>query len=405
VAGTTAGLAVLGPALALAAQLPTASPAETPAPASAGVPTASYFEAGIRPDQTPEPGDRIELDVADPPAANGPAAPAMTYRWVQTEGPHAEVQGDNQRKLRIQIPDARERLGFLRIGTAPGQVRIIHFTVPVAPGSSPASAAQPATTTPTASVPLHADAGDDQVGLVGHRVTLNGTRSAPAGSIVYRWMQVAGPAVVGPKTEGGFFSFVPSGPGLYQFALVVGGSMGISEPDPVAVLVGAAPAGAGLAPAGAPAETPAAGAPTASPTAPPTSSTQERVAAASAQLPDGRRIADEMADVFEAVAGRSSLYASFADLQSELARRLDVVVPAEEPARATWTREVLQPLTQLTVQDMLAKGGLDLRAPAGVMQPLSPAQQDQLKALLLQFSRTLRSTASARADTDAEPRR
>ena len=39
----------------------------------------------------------------------------------------------------------------------------------------------------------------------------------------------------------------------------------------------------------------------------------------------------------DAIAHRSSLYESFAALQSELARRLDVVLPNEPAARAAWS--------------------------------------------------------------------
>ena len=63
-------------------------------------------------------------------------------------------------------------------------------------------------------------------------------RSEPRGQIAYRWVQTGGPIVRLKIEEGYVYSFVPTVPGIYRFALVVAASGEISEPDEVCVTVG-----------------------------------------------------------------------------------------------------------------------------------------------------------------------
>lgn len=339
------------------------------------VPVVAYAEAGLKAGRLADPGSTVELDIAD-----GEAEPADLYRWIQVEGPQVELDRPDRRTVEVEIPDGASRLSFLRIEARAGAVRIVRFVVPVK-ADGPYG-------------PTIADAGDDQVGLVGHRVTLNGSASQPDSGVVFRWIQVAGPPILAPKQEREYYSFVPTAQGLYQFALVVGSGGEISEPDGVSVLVGASPMGGGLSPSamnnptnlGPPAAM-AGGSPSQA-TAPPMTSPEAVVASALPGLEEGDRLAGEVADVFQAVAERSTLYSSFGDAQSELSRRLDVVIPSDPGRRDAWSRSLFQPLTGFTIAQMQAVG-LDVRQPAGMDRPLSPAQrermQDQFQALARAF--------------------
>ena len=102
---------------------------------------------------------------------------------------------------------------------------------------------------PTPTAFPRADAGDDLIGLVGRRVTLNGRSSTPAGRIGFRWFQVEGPPVNIRAEVGDVLTFLPEEPGTYRFALVVAEAGSISEPDFATVLIVAEAPGIGRAPA------------------------------------------------------------------------------------------------------------------------------------------------------------
>ena len=85
------------------------------------------------------------------------------------------------------------------------------------------------------------DAGDDQIGLVGRRITLNGSRSRPQNRVEFRWMHLSGPAIAENRQEGPYFSFVPTSPGVYRFALLVAFESKVSMPSVVSVEVGQRP--------------------------------------------------------------------------------------------------------------------------------------------------------------------
>ncbi|QDV34734.1 hypothetical protein [Tautonia plasticadhaerens] len=338
-----------------------------------GIPAVSYAEAGLKAGKLAEPGSTVELDIAD-----GEAEPADLYRWIQVEGPRVELKRPDGRTVEVEVPGGASRLSFLRIEARAGAVRVVRFVVPVEGGEP--------------SGPARADAGDDQVGLVGHRVTLNGSASRPDSGLVLRWIQVAGPPILAPKQEREYYSFVPTAQGLYQFALVVGVGGEISEPDGVSVLVGSAPMGSGLSPAAMngtmnPAS-PATMAGSAPPNDPAVTSPEAVVASALPGLAEGDRLAGEVADVFQAVAERSTLYTSFGDAQSELSRRLDVVIPSDPARRLAWSQALLQPLTGFTIAQMQSVG-LDVRQPASMDRPLTPPQrermEDQFQALARAF--------------------
>ena len=57
----------------------------------------------------------------------------------------------------------------------------------------------------------------------------------------FRWMHLSGPAIAEARQEGPYFSFVPTAPGLYRFALLVGFESKVSMPSVVSVEVGQRP--------------------------------------------------------------------------------------------------------------------------------------------------------------------
>lgn len=253
---------------------------------------------------------------------------------------------------------------------------------PIPPPAPRDVAARRASTTPSPSV-LRADAGDDQIGLVGRRITLNGGRSGPRGDLAYRWIAMAGPSASEADQEGPYFSFVPQAAGTYRFGLVVagpdaGGSVRISEPDEVVVTVGEAPSAVGLG-----AATPA---------------VADDAVGRMLQGPGAeacRATLERAAGVFDAIAGRASLYTSFDELSAEMMRRLDAVVPADPAWRRYWSEAVFAPLTEHLAAEMLA-AGLDLRDPRGRAAPLAQAHRERLERLLASYAREFRARSQAR---------
>lgn len=301
------------------------------------------------------------------------------FRWLQVEGPTVRLEEPTRPTIQVEVPGGGPRLGFVLVAARGSSVRVVRVLIPMrnADGSI---IAQPPAPTSLAKGALKADAGDDQVGLVGHRLTLNGSKSEPNDPRNSRWVQVAGPPIEAPSQEGAFFSFVPTAAGQYRFVLLVSRGGAISQPDEVSVLVGAPPA-----PASAPAATLAS-------LAPP--GPESMLRSVLPNMPDGERIASDVADVMESIADRSSLYSSFASLQNELSRRLDVIVPDDPARRDVWNRAVFLPLTTFTTVD-LAPCGIDPGRPPTLEQPLSPAQRERVRAHFLRLAKAFRPDADA----------
>ena len=154
-----------------------------------------------------------------------------------------------------------------------------------------------------------ADAGDDQIVLVGRRITLNGSCRTPADAVAYRWFQVDGPKVEQSSQDRSYYSFTPSTPGVYVFGLVVATcdrvtGPTISEPDDVVVTAAQMPPSNVVSPAG---PVPAA--------IPPSTLDQ---AVRTARSYGDRDLLDKVAGTFESIAERATLYSSFAELSSEV---------------------------------------------------------------------------------------
>jgi len=339
-------------------------------------PEIEFSTTEIRRDSPPVCGSTMVLEA-------GRGAPAGTrFRWVQIDGPTVAISDPVKASIQITIPASAEKLGFLLVASNSERVRIVRVIVPLPDESARNSWG------PRSSGRVKADAGDDQVGLVGHRVTLNGSRSRPGDGKSARWLQIAGPPIVAPQNQGLFFSFIPASPGLYRFLLIIAGEGELSEPDEVSVLIGSPPAIGGAIPQSAPSAV--------QPPAPPTVPNPEQiVASVLPRLPNGTRIASEIADVMEAVAERATLYECFAVLQDELRRRLDVVIPTDPAQRTIWSEGVFTPLTNFTAGHLLA-AGLDLRQPQGLRQTLTSAQKEQLRDHFQRLARSFRAVTASR---------
>ena len=230
------------------------------------------------------------------------------------------------------------------------------------------------------SVVPRADAGDDQIGVVGSRMTLNGGRSGPRGRIGFRWMQVEGPRVSDSSDDGYLHEFVPSVPGLYSFALVVAADKYISQPDMVRVVVLAthpAPLSTGgssmlMAP-----------------------SVETLATLALASVEGGSGVGPSMAEAFESVAARVELYHSYNDLFLELSRRLESIMPTDPGRRSLWIQRVFIPLS-LSMVEALKVEGLDLTRADHQAMSLTPAQRARLAEHFRAIGRGARATPPAR---------
>lgn len=230
-------------------------------------------------------------------------------------------------------------------------------SLPALPGTSVTRAGDAST--------LRADAGDDQIGLVGRQLTLNGSRSQPKGGLGFRWILMSGPRADPMVEDGHFLAFTPTVSGVYRFALVVASGSRISEPDVVEVIVGA------LTPVNAPGP-PAQGAPTL-----PALSTEELARRSLASIAGGREAGEGLAETFDAIASKMDLYQTYADVFSELSRRLEGTLSTDPAQRAAWTQGLFMPLSARLVEQ-LRTVGLDLSQAAGAGQPLTPAQKERL---------------------------
>ncbi len=339
--------------------------AESNAPSSTDVQKAAEA-ASVRYVGTPVPGSRITLRV------EGEPDPRTTYRWVQIEGPPVAISDPTRSAIEFSVPKEAARIAFEVTKGGPGVPRTSRATVPI--GTAPARDGK------TPMLP-QADAGDDQIALVGRRITLNGSCRTPADAVAYRWFQVDGPKVEQSSQDRSYYSFTPSTPGVYVFGLVVATcdpvtGPTISEPDDVVVTVAQMPPSNVVSPAG---PVPAA--------IPPSTLDQ---AVRTARSYGDRDLLDKVAGTFESIAERATLYSSFAELSSEVMRRLDEAIPKDSNSRLLWGQGVFAPLTQYTASEMRL-AGLELGSPQGLYQELNATQKEKLRVLFDRYSREFRS--------------
>jgi len=319
-------------------------------PGAAGAPDPTPPKAVARVEGVASPGLQVRLNGGDS------RGDGLRFRWVQTRGAAVQMDDPAGAAVRFTVPAGTEPLGFLLVVSSPNGSDTAELTVPIE--GHPRAPDNPA---------LRADAGDDQFGLVGRQVTLNGVRSEPRGRAGFRWVQTGGPKVRFKIEDGYVYSFVPTVPGVYRFALVVASGSEISQPDEVSVTVGAGTRGAG--PGGPPAP--------AGPQADDPVPTQEVARAGLAGLRGGAEAAEPLARVFEDAADRMDLFHTYADAFSEISRRLEEILPGEPSKRNPWVDQLFNPLTARTLEVMRVEG-LDLRTPEGQNATLSTPQKAAL---------------------------
>ncbi len=316
----------------------------------------------------PIPGAVVTIGLADA------VPPGTTFRWSQVEGPAVAIEDPTKPKLRLTIPQGCQRLAFLVTladGRARRTVRVI-IPIRVDPGPKPGGT-------------LAADAGDDQLGFAGRRITLKGS-AGPRDRVVFRWFQMGGPRIDNAVQDRSYFSFTPTIPGFYRFGLVVAANGGgptpeLSEPDEVMVTVGESPGALGVDPIG-----PGAGIIS-------SAAIDQALRASGGEAV--RSLLDRVAEAFDALSDRVPLYTSFDYLTSEMMRRLDAIIPRDPGARQAWNQGIFNPLTQNMIGEM-ASVGLDLRFPQAHQQELTAAQKDKLQKLLATYAREFSSRTRAR---------
>lgn len=317
----------------------------------------------LRYEGKPIAGSRITVGLDGPPESGA------RYTWSQVEGPPVTLGNPEGPKIQFTVPTGAQSLSFLLSIHDHQGARQAQVVIPVEP-PAPRPTTDPA-------IP-RAEAGDDQVALVGHRLTLNGTQSTPRGRVAFRWFPIAGPKVDDAVREGGYYSFTPTSAGTYRFGLVVAASVAnqvaISDVDEIVVTVGEFPAGLAeglLAPI-------------------PVAAIDQMLQGPGA--PAGRGTLEQSAAIFEAIAGRCALYTNFAELTSELMRRIDSVIPTDPNWRQFWAQAVFAPLTQHLASEMLATG-IDLRGGQGQHQKLKPHQRERLAQLFKTYARQFHARA------------
>jgi hypothetical protein len=183
------------------------------------------------------------------------------------------------------------------------------------------------------------------------------------------------------------FSFVPTVPGVYRFALVVAIGSDISLPDEVSITVGS---GARSVARAAPSGPPTGVLPAQEPVA-----TQEVARSALAAIRGASDSAGSLAEVFDFTADRMDLYESYADAFREMSRRLEEVIPAESAKRADWNERLFNPLT-VRILEVMRTEGLDLSVAEGQNAPLAAAQRAALAEQFRLIAEGFRSAARPR---------
>lgn len=319
----------------------------------------------------------------------------LRFRWTQTSGPKAVLADSNVATTELIVPEAAEELGFLLVVANREGIDSTPLKIPV-PSARP-SAGDPAnetavdlaTLSPTSpagrltkavSIPPTADAGDDQIAIVGRQVTLNGGRSEPRGEIGYRWIQVGGPSTRLTIEENHIFSFVPTVPGIYRYALVVASGRAISKPDVVSVTVAAPTATAAAVPESSP------GAPL---------PMQTLASKGLTSVKGGVDSAEILSETFDTLADRMDLYQSYSEMFSEMSRRLDQIVPSDPAWRNLWMERIFTPMTGRLVEALIPEG-LDLRRPEAQNAELTAGQRARLAEQFREIAEGFRATKPPR---------
>ena len=288
---------------------------------------------------------------------------AKHYLWIQTQGPTVDLGDPSKPTLTVTVPERASLLAFSLFVANDLGTDVTHIVVRMTrPDGVPAP--------PN----LRADAGDDQVGIVGRQITLNGSRSEPRGQVGYRWMQSAGPRVRLDLDDGYVYSFVPQAPGIYEFGLVVALGNQISEPDKVVITVGNAASPYRDDPR---------------PDAPETLA--DVAGSALSSVPGGLEMAGPLGEAFDGVADRMDLYRSYTEAYTELSKRLELILPADAARRSVWNDRLFAPLTARMVEAMRVEG-LDFRVQGATDAPMTSSQRATLAEIFRTMSRGFRAS-------------
>lgn len=349
-----------------------ARPAEEPAPivattrppgpsSTSTLASPGALKAVARTEGTPSPGLRVTLN------GSGSSGGRLWFRWLQTQGPKVAIDDSTKAEAHFLVPLDASILGFvLVVGDASGvEARPLSIEVEDPERDADNQA-------------LKADAGDEQTARVGRRVVLNGVRSEPKGKLRFRWIQVGGPKLSLRANDGPTCSFVPGLPGTYQFALVVASTGGMmSETSLVTVKVsGATRAAAGSVDG-------------------PPMAIDELARASLASIEGGGRYAEDLSRAFDTVADRIDTYRNYTEATTEMARRLDAIVPRDKERRAVWTEQFFGPLMTQVVAGMRVEG-LDLTQPEAPGKPMTRPQRARLADQLRYTAAGLRSAKTLR---------
>lgn len=160
-------------------------------------------------------GQPVALDAT---ASSG--AGALAFAWQQVDGAAVTLDGAAT-SVATFVPPAPGRYAFEVAvtdgGVASPPARVEVFAAAAGGALPVASAAAPA------------------VAAVDVPVTLDGTRSAGAGGLVYQWRQVSGPAAGLTRADRAAATVVLFQPGSYEFELAVSGASGTSLPSRVRI--------------------------------------------------------------------------------------------------------------------------------------------------------------------------
>ena len=214
-------------------------------------------------------------------------------------------EGRTEPELIVTAPRGADELGFLLVVGDERGLREATISIPIvtSPGAVPLTTGRDE----SSRAELMADAGDDQIGLVGRRITLNASGSSPSTGLGYRWIQVAGPATESTVESGKFLSFTPKVEGRYRFALVVAHDSRISAVDYVTVDVGILPGTTATNPIVSGAMVPGSDG----------ARLDAIVSAAMALVDEAPTLAGALADAFEGSAFRLELYGTYSELYAE----------------------------------------------------------------------------------------
>jgi hypothetical protein len=217
-----------------------------------------------------------------------------------------------------------------------------------------------------------AHAGDDVLAFVGKTATLNGGKSQPSGKIGVRWIQISGPQVKEAFIQGPNLVIVPPEQGQYEFLLVVASESQISEPDHVLltavnipkefqagqterVEISNQPEISNLS-AGPDNSSSATGYESKDK---PEKLMENLAFHATHSISDHSAITEELARLFTDIAMKMDLYASYAEVNEEMARRISIILDKSHADFQLWNLRVFIPLTS-ALNLWLRPSGFDL---------------------------------------------